>query len=74
MNVLVAGRDTTASLLGNLFFVLAKKPEIWEKLRAEVACLQGRTPTYDELRSLRYVQCCVNECTIAVCLVFFVPR
>ncbi|KAH1662632.1 hypothetical protein KXX46_006230 [Aspergillus fumigatus] len=61
MNVLVAGRDTTDSLLGNLFFVLAKKPEIWEKLRAEVACLQGRTPTYDELRSLRYVQCCVNE-------------
>ncbi|EAW15604.1 cytochrome P450 [Aspergillus fischeri NRRL 181] len=61
MNVLLAGRDTTASLLGNLFFMLAKKPVVWDKLRAEVACLQGRTPTYEELRSLRYVQCCVNE-------------
>ncbi|PKX96022.1 cytochrome P450 [Aspergillus novofumigatus IBT 16806] len=61
MNVLLAGRDTTASLLSNLFFMLAKKPDIWDKLRAEVACLQGRTPTYDELRGLRYVQCCINE-------------
>jgi cytochrome P450 len=62
MNVLLAGRDTTASLLGNLFFMLAKKPEIWDKLRAEVACLQGRAPTYEELRKLRYVHCCINEC------------
>ncbi|KAF4167585.1 hypothetical protein CNMCM6936_004849 [Aspergillus lentulus] len=61
MNVLLAGRDTTASLLSNLFFMLAKKPGIWDKLRREVAGLQGRAPTYEELRSLRYVQCCINE-------------
>lgn len=62
MNVLLAGRDTTASLLSNLFFLLAKNPEIWDKLRREVAGLQGRAPTYEELRSLRYVRCCMNEC------------
>lgn len=62
MNVLLAGRDTTASLLSNLFFMLAKNPRIWEKLRREVASLQGRPPTYEELRSLKYVQCCINEC------------
>jgi len=28
MNVLLAGRDTTASLLSNLFFSLAKNPAI----------------------------------------------
>ncbi|GIK06294.1 hypothetical protein Aspvir_001941 [Aspergillus viridinutans] len=61
MNVLLAGRDTTASLLGNLFFMLAKKPEIWNRLRAEIASLEGRAPTYEELRGLRYVQCCINE-------------
>ncbi|GFF54000.1 cytochrome P450 52A3-B [Aspergillus lentulus] len=61
MNVLLAGRDTTASLLSNLFFMLAKKPAIWDKLRREVVGLQSRTPTYEELRSLRYVQCCINE-------------
>jgi cytochrome P450 len=62
MNVLLAGRDTTASLLSNLFFSLAKNPAIWDKLRREVAGLHGRAPTYGELRSLRYVRCCMNEC------------
>jgi cytochrome P450 len=62
MNVLLAGRDTTASLLSNLFFVLAQNPTIWEKLRREVSDLGQRPPTYEELRSLEYVQCCLNEC------------
>ncbi|KAJ4419965.1 hypothetical protein N0V82_004680 [Gnomoniopsis sp. IMI 355080] len=61
MNVLLAGRDTTASLLSNLFFMLAKNASIWDKLRKEVASLEGRPPTYEELRSLRYVNCCINE-------------
>lgn len=62
MNLLLAGRDTTASLLTNLFFVLAKSPKVWEKVRREVAVLEGRPPTYEELRSFRYVHCCMNEC------------
>ncbi len=62
MNVLLAGRDTTASLLSNLFFVLAQNPAIWEKLRREVSDLGQRPPTYEELRGLEYVQCCLNEC------------
>ncbi|KAL3463005.1 n-alkane-inducible cytochrome P450 [Aspergillus heterothallicus] len=61
MNVLLAGRDTTASLLSNLFFMLAQNPIIWEKLRREVASLDGRKPAYEELRNLRYVQSCINE-------------
>ncbi|WYZ45797.1 hypothetical protein EsH8_IX_000022 [Colletotrichum jinshuiense] len=61
MNVLLAGRDTTAGLLSNMFFMLAKNPAIWKKLRTEVAFLQGRAPTYEELRSLRYVEYCMNE-------------
>lgn len=68
MNVLLAGRDTTASLLSNLFFMLAKHPAIWAMVREEVAVLQGRAPTYEELRNLKYVQCCVNECKIKVLL------
>ncbi|EAW10678.1 uncharacterized protein ACLA_051500 [Aspergillus clavatus NRRL 1] len=61
MDVLLAERDTTASLLGNLFFMLAKNPAIWEKPRREVDVLQNRSPTYKELRRLKYVQCRVNE-------------
>jgi cytochrome P450 len=62
INILLAGRDTTASLLSNMFFQLAKKPEIYAKLREEVASLEGRTPTYEELRGLKYLKWCLNEC------------
>lgn len=61
INILLAGRDTTASLLSNLFFELARRPEIFAKLREEVATLEGRTPTYQELRNLKYVKWCLNE-------------
>ncbi|PYH66566.1 cytochrome P450 [Aspergillus vadensis CBS 113365] len=61
MNILLAGRDTTASLLSNLFFMLAKNPRIWNKLREEVAFLEGRPPSYEQLRNLTYVKYCLNE-------------
>ncbi|PWY96756.1 cytochrome P450 alkane hydroxylase [Aspergillus sclerotioniger CBS 115572] len=61
MNVLLAGRDTTASLLSNLFFMLAKNPRIWNKLREEVASLEGRAPSYEQLRNLKYLKFCLNE-------------
>ena len=67
MNVLLAGRDTTASLLSNMFFMLAKYPAIWDKLRREVASLEGRLPTYEELRNLKYLRCCMNECKDCHC-------
>ena len=62
INILLAGRDTTASLLSNMFFQIAKRPDIYAKLRDEVATLEGRTPTYSELRDLKYVKWCLNEC------------
>ncbi|KAL3470886.1 cytochrome P450 [Aspergillus californicus] len=61
MNVLLAGRDTTASLLSNMFFMLAKHPEFWAKLQEEVATLGGAAPTYEQLRNLKYVKYCLNE-------------
>jgi cytochrome P450 len=64
LNILLAGRDTTASLLSNLFFMLARHPHIWQKLRTEVANLDGQTPTYDQLRSFKYLKYCLNECTM----------
>ncbi|KAK7191536.1 hypothetical protein DPSP01_011053 [Paraphaeosphaeria sporulosa] len=61
MNILLAGRDTTASLLSNMFFHLALRPDIWAKLREEVAPLEGRLPTYEELRNMKYLKWCLNE-------------
>lgn len=62
INILLAGRDTTASLLSNMFFQIALRPDIWAKLREEVAPLEGRLPTYEELRNMKYLKWCLNEC------------
>lgn len=66
MNMLLAGRDTTASLLSWLFYVLARHPEICSKLRESVLEAFG---TYDnpkaitlaKLRDCQYLQQCLNE-------------
>jgi len=63
LNVLVAGRDTTASLLSNVFFILARRPDLWASVRAEVVeTFNGRLPDYETLRSMRQVRNLMNEC------------
>ncbi|PYH91121.1 cytochrome P450 alkane hydroxylase [Aspergillus ellipticus CBS 707.79] len=34
---------------------------IWKKLRQEVAGLEGRAPSYEQLRNLTYLKYCLNE-------------
>lgn len=63
LNLLFAGRDTTASLLSSLFLVLASRRDIWDKLRKETASLGGRAPTYAQLRDLKYARNCLSEST-----------
>ena len=48
LNILLAGRDTTASLLSDVWFILARRPDIWQKLRTEVDALCGEPPTYEQ--------------------------
>jgi cytochrome P450 len=62
LNVLLAGRDTTASLLSHTFHVLARRPDIWKKLKAEIDELDGHKPDYDTLRNLKYLKYLLNEC------------
>ena len=62
MAIFFAGRDTTSALLSNLFFVLARNPHIWQRLRSEVDQLQGQKPTLDELKAMKYLGYCLNEC------------
>ena len=61
LNVLLAGRDTTASLLANVFFQLARCPDILSTLRAEVSTLNGTRPTYAQLKNMPYLHAIVNE-------------
>jgi len=61
LNILLAGRDTTASLLSITFFILARRPDVWTKLRAEVLTLEGRKPSFEVLKSMTYLTWILNE-------------
>lgn len=61
LNILLAGRDTTASLLSITFFVMARRPDIWNKLRHEVLKLDGRKPSFQDLKSISYLTWVMNE-------------
>ncbi|EEP76785.1 hypothetical protein UREG_01634 [Uncinocarpus reesii 1704] len=61
LNILLAGRDTTASLLACLWNVLSKRPDVWSKLRAEVDSLGGKKPSFEELKDMKYLRYCINE-------------
>lgn len=60
-NVLFAGRDTGAVLMSNIFFTLARRPDMWNILQKEVAQLNGRNPTYDDLKGMKYLNNVLKE-------------
>ena len=61
LNVLLAARDTTASLLSHTFFLLARHQNVWNRLKSEIEKLDGRAPTYDEINEMRYVRAVLHE-------------
>lgn len=60
-SIMFAGRDTTANLLGTVFFLLARKPDVWTRLREEVLALDGRKPSFEDLKSMTYLGWVLNE-------------
>ncbi|KAI6842745.1 putative P450 monooxygenase [Hortaea werneckii] len=61
LNILLAGRDTTASLLTNVWWLLSTRPDIWERLQTEVAGLNGELPTFEQLKEMKYLKALLNE-------------
>lgn len=68
LNIMIAGRDTTAGLLSFTFFELARNPEIAAKLRAEILQHFGEgTPedipsiTFESLKKCEYLKWVLNE-------------
>ncbi|ROV97644.1 hypothetical protein VSDG_04644 [Cytospora chrysosperma] len=61
--VLLAGRDTTASSLSWTIYELGRHPEVVKRLREEILSVVGpdRTPTYADLKGMRYLQNVMNE-------------
>lgn len=63
VNILLAGRDTTAGTLSFLFKELSAQPAIYSKLRQEILEKVGaqRQPNYEDLKDMPYLQHCINE-------------
>lgn len=65
-NILIAGRDTTASTLSFAFYYFALYPETWKKCREEVLSIFSLEDgdeqiTYESLRKLKYLQMFIKE-------------
>ncbi|KAG5357370.1 Cytochrome P450 52A12 [Yarrowia sp. C11] len=64
LNILIAGRDTTASTLSWIFMQLASKPEIFHKLRQVVLDEFGTSNeniTFESLKKCDYLRQVLNE-------------
>ncbi|PYI24336.1 cytochrome P450 [Aspergillus japonicus CBS 114.51] len=67
LNILLAGRDTTASLLSSAFFYLARHPAVWDRLRRAVIEEFGDSVhprakiTQARLKDIPYLRYFLNE-------------
>ncbi|OAL37818.1 hypothetical protein AYO20_02995 [Fonsecaea nubica] len=66
LSILLAGRDTTASLLSFLFLMLVQHPEIFNRLRSIIVEDFGtfdspKDLTFANLKACSYLQWCINE-------------
>lgn len=61
LNVLLAGRDTTASLLSYFFWYLARRPDVDAKLRKEISALGKKRPSFEDIKGMEYLQACLKE-------------
>ncbi|KAK0119524.1 hypothetical protein ONS95_010966 [Cadophora gregata] len=61
INVMTAGRDTTACLLSWVFFLLVRHPKVLEKLRSEIAAQGDLEWSRSNLRNMKYLQNILKE-------------
>jgi len=75
INILIAGRDTTASCITFAVYLLSQHPEVLQKLREEVQSVlapsgtdspteetsSARAPSLEDLRKMPYLRAVINE-------------
>ncbi|KAF8598665.1 cytochrome P450 monooxygenase CYP63 [Ceratobasidium sp. AG-I] len=63
VNILLAARDTTATLLTFAAYLFTQHPEVYAKVRAEVMEHVGPTAasTYGQVKAMKYVRAVLNE-------------
>ncbi|CAN6305963.1 unnamed protein product [Urochloa humidicola] len=62
LSMLVAGHETTGSVLTWTIYLLSKDPTALRRAQDEVDhVLQGRLPRYEDVKELKYLMRCINE-------------
>ncbi|PCH37761.1 cytochrome P450 monooxygenase pc-2 [Wolfiporia cocos MD-104 SS10] len=63
LNILIAGRDTTAASLTFAVYFLCMYPDVLKRLRTEILEKVGpqRRPTYADIKEMRYLRAVINE-------------
>ncbi|KAL8726269.1 MAG: hypothetical protein Q9166_006815 [cf. Caloplaca sp. 2 TL-2023] len=65
LNILLAGRDTTASLLSDVWWTISREPQVWTRLQKEVQALESplgeERPIFEELKDMKYLRAVINE-------------
>ncbi|KAG0148850.1 hypothetical protein CROQUDRAFT_669713 [Cronartium quercuum f. sp. fusiforme G11] len=62
INILLAARDTTTSLLTSCVYELARREDLWKELRAEVEVLRNvRFISLEQVRKLKFLRALINE-------------
>jgi len=61
LNITLAGKDTMASFLSSIWYVLSQRPDIVDKIREEISGLDGRQPTKEEIGGFKYLHMVLQE-------------
>ena len=61
LGVFIPAHNSTAALLSNLFFVLARRPDVWSKLREESMTTPAEELSYETIKNMKYLRCVLNE-------------
>lgn len=63
LNIMIAGRDTTAGTLSFILYLLTQNPTALRRLREEIMTAVGRqrTPTYQDIREMKFMRAVINE-------------
>lgn len=60
--ILIAGTESTSSLLSSVMYLLARNEHVFLKLRQSVLDIVGKDiPTFAQLKNLPYLRCVLNE-------------
>ncbi|KAI0663216.1 cytochrome P450 monooxygenase pc-3 [Cubamyces menziesii] len=76
LNILIAGRDTTAATLTYAVYLMSLYPEVFKRLRAEVLEKVGPTqmPTFEDIRGMKYLRAVINGCIDMKSILMYVAR